>query len=171
MIKPFALVGLSGAGKSTIGRCLAEKLGLKFWDSDSVIEARSKQSIKMYFAQNGETAFRELERQVLLQLFDNGSLGVIATGGGCVLIPENRALLQLRSHVIYLKTSVDQLYLRLKNDQSRPLLAGDMRKRLFELEQQRAVFYQEIAHLTINSGDNSVSKTIQTIVEHFQLEQ
>lgn len=170
MIKPFVLVGLSGAGKSTIGRRLAEKLSLQFWDSDSEIEAISGQSIKSYFAQNGETAFRELEKQVLHQLIEQ-HLGVIATGGGCVLMPESRVLLRQRAHVIYLQTSIDHLYRRLRNDQTRPLLAGDMRKRLVELEQQRTVYYQEVAHLTVNSGDNAVSETIRTIIEHFQLVQ
>lgn len=143
-----ALVGLPGVGKTTIGQKLAYRLGVPFVDADRLIEERIGQKIRAYFETYGEDAFRNAEAQVLDYLLRTFN-GVIATGGGAVLLPKNRVLLQTHALVIHLDSSVDTLYQRLRHDQQRPLLqVADPMERLHNLKAQRHALYQEVAYLT-----------------------
>ena len=135
MAKHLALVGLPGSGKSTIGRQVARQGGWVFVDADHAIEERLGCSIKDYFAQHGEAAFREIEAQVLRTLLQAPQPTVIATGGGAVLKPENRVALREGCTVFYLHATPEDIARRLRGDTVRPLLQGvDALQRLQALQ-------------------------------------
>ncbi|MFL6659919.1 MAG: bifunctional shikimate kinase/3-dehydroquinate synthase AroKB [Massilia sp.] len=158
------LVGLMGAGKTTIGRILARKLGKRFIDSDHEIEARTGASIPWIFEIEGEASFRRREAEVIRDLTAQTGI-VLATGGGAVLNPENRAYLQQRGRVIYLRANVSSIMLRTSHDKNRPLLqTADPRRKLEELTAQREPLYREIADLVIDTGRPNVQSMVQTIL-------
>src|SRR5690242_7263721 len=127
---------MPGSGKTTVGRQLARRLRLPFFDSDHVIEERLGCPIRDYFAREGEAAFRDLEQQVIAQLAQ-GPDAVIATGGGAVLREANREALRSAGHVVYLRSSPEELHRRLRHDTTRPLLqVADPLARLRELYAQ-----------------------------------
>ena len=162
---PLVLIGLLGAGKTSIGSKLAAKLDLDFYDMDQLIEVRTGQSVTSFFASQGERKFREMESGILSELIVKEK-SVIATGGGAVLSPQNRALLKERAFCICLDVDVDTLYQRLKNDDTRPLLQGtDLKHRLQELKTQREAYYQECAHLIIHTQEKSMAQIIDEVVE------
>ncbi len=158
------LVGLMGAGKTTIGRILARKLGLKFVDSDHEIEARTGASIPWIFEIEGEASFRRREADVIRELTGQSGL-VLATGGGAILNADNRAFLKARGTVIYLRASVNSILQRTAHDKNRPLLqTADPRKKLEELMAVRDPLYMEIADLIIDTGRPNVQSMVQTIL-------
>jgi shikimate kinase/3-dehydroquinate synthase len=158
------LVGLMGAGKTTIGRILARKLGKRFIDSDHEIEARTGASIPWIFEIEGEASFRRREAEVIRDLTAQEGI-VLATGGGAVLDPESRAYLQQRGRVIYLRANVSSIMLRTSHDKNRPLLqTADPRKKLEELTAQREPLYRSIADLVIDTGRPNVQSMVQTIL-------
>jgi 3-dehydroquinate synthase len=158
------LVGLMGAGKTTIGRILARKLGKRFVDSDHEIEARTGATIPWIFEIEGEASFRRREAEVIRDLTAQDGL-VLATGGGAVLDPASRAYLKQRGRVVYLRASVNSIMLRTTHDKSRPLLqTADPRKKLEELTAQREPLYREIADLVIDTGRPNVQSMVQTIL-------
>ncbi|NVM75861.1 3-dehydroquinate synthase [Duganella sp. SG902] len=158
------LVGLMGAGKTTIGRILARKLGLKFVDSDHEIEARTGASIPWIFEIEGEASFRRREADVIRELTAQSGL-VLATGGGAILNADNRAFLKARGTVIYLRASVHSILQRTAHDKNRPLLqTADPRKKLEELMAVRDPLYMEIADLIIDTGRPNVQSMVQTIL-------
>lgn len=164
-----ALVGLPGAGKSAVGRRLGQRLQLPFIDSDQVIEQRIGCSIRAYFEREGEAAFRDLEAQVIAELAAAAD-GVIATGGGSVLRPANRAQLRAHFHVIYLRSSPEDLYRRLRHDVKRPLLqVDDPLGRLRELHAARDPLYRETAHDVIDTGRPSIATLVNMIVMQLEL--
>ncbi len=120
----IALVGLPGSGKSTIGRQVARQCGHVFVDADQAIEAQLGCSIKDFFTSDGEAAFRDVEAQVLQQLLASRHPTVLATGGGAVLRPENRAALHQHSTVFYLQAQPEDIARRLRGDTVRPLMQG-----------------------------------------------
>ena len=126
------LVGPMGAGKSTIGKHLAAFLNRPFFDIDNEIEARTGADIQWIFDMEGEEGFRSRETRVLLELIDNDTSSVIATGGGIILRPENRAALQENGQVIYLSATKEQLYERTRKDKNRPLLQVDNRREVID---------------------------------------
>ncbi|QKX16477.1 shikimate kinase AroK [Microbulbifer sp. YPW1] len=151
--QPIFLVGPMGAGKSTIGKLLAAQLGLPFADSDKVLEDRTGADIPWIFDVEGEAGFRRRESEVLADLC-NGQPQVVATGGGIVLLPENRALLKAQGFVVYLRASLDQLVERTSKNSNRPLLqVSDPRSKLREILQQREAFYAEVADLVCDTDD------------------
>ena len=153
-----------GAGKTTIGRILARKLGKRFIDSDHEIEARTGASIPWIFEIEGEASFRRREAEVIRDLTAQDGI-VLATGGGAVLNPDNRAYLQARGRVIYLRANVASIMLRTSHDKNRPLLqTADPRKKLEELTAQREPLYREIADLVIDTGRPNVQSMVQTIL-------
>lgn len=165
----IALIGLPGSGKSTVGRQLARRLQIPFFDSDHVIEEQLGCSIREYFEREGETRFRDLEVAVIDELTQKTE-GVLSTGGGVVLRPENRQHLHQRSQVVYLNSSPDDLFRRLRHDRSRPLLqVADPLGRLRDLHAQRHPLYRETAHLSIDTGRPSVATLVNMIV--MQLDQ
>lgn len=167
----FSLVGLPGSGKSTVGRHLARRMQLPFTDSDQVIEARLGYSIRQYFEQEGEERFRDLEAAVIDELTQDPRRGVLSTGGGSVLRPENRRRLHDRGRVIYLKSSPDELFRRLRHDRNRPLLqVDDPLARLRDLYAIRDPLYREAAHFTIETGRPSVAMLVNMIVMQIELD-
>ncbi|WP_374709556.1 bifunctional shikimate kinase/3-dehydroquinate synthase AroKB [Massilia scottii] len=153
-----------GAGKTTIGRILARKLGKRFIDSDHEIEARTGATIPWIFEIEGEASFRRREAEVIRDLTAQDGL-VLATGGGAVLDPASRAFLKQRGRVVYLRASVNSIMLRTTHDKSRPLLqTADPRKKLEELTAQREPLYREIADLVIDTGRPNVQSMVQTIL-------
>jgi len=157
-------VGLPGSGKTTIGRQLARRLGVPFVDSDHVIEHRLGCSIREFFAREGEDSFRDVEQQVLDDLTQNQK-GVIATGGGSVLRETNRRHLRERGHVIYLRSTPEDVFRRVRHDTARPLLqVDDPLSRLRALFEARDPLYRDAAHFVIETGRPSVPTLVNMIV-------
>jgi shikimate kinase len=166
--RAIALVGLPGAGKSAVGRRLAQRLALPFVDSDQVIEARIGGSIRDYFERAGEASFRDLEQAVIAE-FAAAPRGVIATGGGAVLREANRAALRSNFHVIYLRSAPEDLFRRLRHDVKRPLLqVADPLGRLRELYAARDPLYRETAHEIVETGRPAVTALVDVIVKRLE---
>ena len=158
------LVGLMGAGKTTVGRALAKKLHMRFMDSDHEVERRTGVSIPVIFDIEGEASFRQREADVIKDLTAQSGL-VLATGGGAVLNEQSRQLLHSRGTVIYLRASVAHILQRTSHDKNRPLLRSENpRKVLEELTRVRDPLYQEIAHIVIETGRPSLQQLIQSIL-------
>jgi shikimate kinase len=165
----IALVGLPGSGKSTVGRQLAKRLGLPFLDSDHVIEARLGLTIREFFERDGEAPFRDLEQAVIDELTLAGEACVLATGGGAVLRPANRGHLMQRTQVVYLHSSPEEIFRRLRHDQNRPLLqVPDPLGRLRELYTLRDPLYRESARFVVETGRPSVAALVNTIVTQLE---
>jgi shikimate kinase len=160
----IVLVGLMGAGKTTIGRRLAEKLGLVFVDADHEIELAAGQTIPEIFAQHGETYFRDGERKVIARLLDNGAQ-VLATGGGAYMNVETRQVIRRHGISIWLRADFDLLMARVRRRSNRPLLQNDdpeavMRKLIAE----RYPVYAE-ADITVDSRDIAHTSIVNTIIK------
>jgi shikimate kinase len=165
----FCLVGLPGSGKTTVGRQLARRLQAPFVDSDHAIEARLGCSIREYFEQEGEARFRDVEESVIDELTVTHQ-GVLSTGGGVVLRPNNRKHLHSRGHVVYLMSTPEELYRRLRHDVNRPLLqVADPLSRLRDLFAERDPLYREVAHFVLETGRPSVSTLVNTISMQLEL--
>ena len=154
------LIGLMGAGKTTLGRQLASELQLDFYDSDQLICERTGVSIPTIFELEGEEGFRHREKTVINELVQLNNI-IIATGGGTVLNAENRYKLQKNGHVIYLHAHPQILLSRIQNDRNRPLLqVEDPLLKLQQLYVQRDPIYRETAHLIIEANDSCTTQTI-----------
>ncbi len=165
----LSLIGLPGSGKSTVGRNLARRLALPFVDSDHVIEQRLGCPIRQYFEREGEAAFRDVEEAVIDEL-SLAQTGILATGGGAVLREANRRHLRERGLVVYLKSSPDELFRRLRHDRNRPLLqVADPLARLRDLYAIRDPLYRETAHFSIETGRPSVATLVNMIVMQLEL--
>lgn len=165
----IALVGLPGSGKSAIGRRLGQQLGWRFVDSDHCIEDRIGCTIRQFFEREGEDAFRDVEEQVLADLTSSLQPGVMATGGGSVLRAANRQHLRERTHVVYLRSSPEDLLKRLRHDTKRPLLqVADPLQRLKELHAARDPLYREIAHTTVDTGRPSIAMLVARLVQQLE---
>lgn len=159
------LVGPMGAGKTTIGRQLAQRLGLEFLDSDHEIEQRAGVDIATIFDFEGEAGFRERETRILDELTQRDRI-VLATGGGAVIAERNRELLHTRGFVIHLAITVDEQLRRTRRDRSRPLLQNtDQRATLTRLAGQRDALYRAVAHVTVDTGGRRSRHTLERIVE------
>lgn len=157
------LVGLMGAGKSTIGRRLAQELGKQFRDSDSEIEKKTGVSIDVIFDIEGEQGFRARETGILKELVEEQGI-VLATGGGAVLAPENRELLRDNGLVIYLKATAEHLAGRVRLDRRRPLLqSGDKLAKIHELMIQRDPIYQQLADMVVETNNRSIPRVVREI--------
>ena len=158
------LVGPMGAGKTTIGRQLANVLRREFKDSDHEIVRRTGASIPLIFDIEGEDGFRKRESDVINDLTAEKDL-VLATGGGAVLLEENRRFLHERGIVVYLFASIEQLLKRTARDRNRPLLqTADPRAKLEELMQVRDPLYREVADMVLYTDDRSVRSVIKEIL-------
>jgi len=165
----IALIGLPGGGKSTIGRQLARRLGVDFADSDHLIEQRLGESIRTFFERASEAAFRDVEQAVIAEALSQRR-GVLATGGGVVLRPENRAALHAHATVVYLRSTPEELARRLRNDTKRPLLqVGNPLAKLRELHAARDPLYRETAHFVVDTGRPSMSTLVNMILMQLEL--
>ena len=166
--RPIFLVGMMGAGKTTIGRILARCLGREFVDLDHALEAKCGVRVSVIFEIEGEEGFRKRETAQL----DECSLQpgiVLATGGGAVLAPENRKLLQDRGTVVYLRADADELFRRLERDRTRPLLqTPDPKARIRELLTQRESLYEAVADLILESGTMTAAQAAKALVNKLE---
>lgn len=157
------LIGMPGSGKSTVGRQLARRLGVSFFDTDHLLESRLGCSIREYFEAQGEAAFREREHQALAECVAHEH-GVVSTGGGIVLRPANRELLRAAPCVIYLRASPEDIYRRLRHDTTRPLLqVADPLRKLKELYAERDPLYREASGFVVETGRPSVAALVNMI--------
>jgi len=163
------LIGLMGAGKSTVGRVLARKLNSRFVDSDHALEERCGVKIPTIFEMEGEAGFRKREAQIIEELTQEKGL-ILATGGGSVLLPENRRALSERGTVVYLHANPIELWHRTKGGEGRPLLQnGDPKAILENLYALRDPLYREIADHIIETGKPSVNQLVNTLLMQLEL--
>lgn len=161
------LVGLMGAGKTTIGRQLAKRLGRPFFDSDHEIEARTGVRVPTIFEIEGEDGFRRREAQTIAELTAEKGI-VLATGGGAVLSAENRRCLHESGWVVYLNVTPALLYERTRHDRNRPLLqVPDPLGRLAELYAIRDPLYREAAHIVVDGSRYAASSVVQYLIFEF----
>lgn len=154
--RSIVLVGLMGAGKTSVGRLLAKRFGKTFYDCDQEIELRTGVKIPVIFEIEGEAGFRAREATVLRELAALKDI-VLATGGGAILREENRQTLMQGGTVVYLRASLDDLWQRTRHDRNRPLLqTADPRAKLEELFAQRDPLYREVASLVMDTGNQSL---------------
>ncbi len=154
---------MMGAGKTSVGRLLAKRLGKAFYDSDQVIESRTGVKIPVIFDVEGEAGFRQRERAIIDELSGLERI-VLATGGGAVLTEHNRQCLRARGTVVYLRASVQDLWNRTRQDKNRPLLkTADPLARLTELHAHRDPIYQELAHVTMDTGRQSLRALVERL--------
>ena len=162
--KTIALVGLSGVGKSSVGRRLAAALGMPFRDADSEVEAAAGRPIPEIFAQYGESAFRDGERRVIARLLAEPP-HVLATGGGAFMNPETRRLIKEKAISIWLKADIEVLARRVSRKDSRPLLAGkDPLETLAAQASDRYPVYAE-ADITVETGDTPHQTAVEAILK------
>lgn len=165
---PIFLVGMMGAGKTTIGKGLARVLQRDFIDLDHELEARCGVRIPVIFEIEGEAGFRKRECQVLEDCTIRQNI-VLATGGGAVLSEQNRASLRARGIVVYLRASVDELYRRTSRDRNRPLLATpDPKGTLRQLLEMREPLYSEVADLVMDTGTIPVGQLVAQLLERLK---
>lgn len=162
------LVGMMGAGKTTVGRLLAAQLGSRFIDTDQEIEARTGVSIPTIFEIEGEAGFRNREAKVVDDLTREAGL-VMATGGGVVLDPRNRKNLAERGFVVYLHALPRLLFQRTRHDRNRPLLqVDDPLAKLGELYTLRDPLYREVADLIVESGEAGAQRLVRQLEQEFR---
>ena len=158
---PLVLVGAPGAGKTTVGLALADRLGVAFADVDAVIVDRVGKPVAEIFADDGEAAFRALEEQVTAELLVRP--GVLALGGGAVLSPVTRAALRDR-RVVWLRIGLSAAVKRVGMDTARPLLLGNVRGRLLALLNERAPLYAEVATEVVDADELDAATVVEQIV-------
>lgn len=162
------LVGLMGAGKTTVGRQLAKRLNRRFFDSDHEVESRTGVRVPVIFEIEGESGFRKRESQILAELSQEPDL-VVATGGGAVLSEENRRCLRDTGVVVYLSAPPAVLFERTRLDRNRPLLqVEDPLAKLTELFQQRDPLYREVADIVVEGKDGCAASLVQQIEKELQ---
>jgi shikimate kinase len=158
------LIGPMGSGKTAVGKQLARLLNAPFYDSDAEVEKRTGVDISFIFEKEGEAGFRQREREAIDVLTQIEPV-VLATGGGAVLLAENRQYLSERGCVVYLEASVEQQALRVRHARHRPLLVNvDPEVRLRELMNQRAGLYAAIADLTVATDGRKVQSVAEDIM-------
>jgi len=159
------LVGPMGAGKSTIGRHLAQQLHMEFYDSDTVIEERTGADIAWVFDVEGEEGFRIREEKVINDLTENQGI-VLATGGGSILSKDSRNRLSARGIVVYLETTIEKQLARTQRDKKRPLLQTEQPREMLEsLADERNPLYEEIADFIVRTDDQSAKIVANQIIE------
>ena len=165
-INNIILVGPMGSGKTTIGKRLSESLNLDFFDSDHEIIDTTGVSIDHIFDVEGEKGFRTRESDVLKKLCNMPNI-VLATGGGAVILEENRELIMKSGSVIYLLSSVDQILRRTAKSKTRPLLekSNNRRKTITGILEARDSLYKEVASLIINTNGKKLNEVIDEIIE------
>ena len=159
------LVGMMGAGKTTLGKALARRMRLEFIDTDKMLVDRTGVPVAMIFEIEGEEGFRQRESAIIAELSE-GSDRVIATGGGAILSEANRQVMRRRGTVVYLRAHLEHLWERTRHDASRPLLATpDPRATLAKLLEDRDPLYRETAHIVVDSGSQSATSLLARVSE------
>jgi shikimate kinase len=162
--RSIVLVGLMGAGKTTVGRALASSLRLPFRDADQEIERAARRSVAEIFAERGEAEFRAGERRVISRLLTRESAHVLASGGGAFVQPDTREVIQANALSIWLKVELDVLVRRVSRKNTRPLLHNrDPAEVLKTLAEQRYPAYEQAA-LTVECGDVSTQLTVEAVL-------
>ncbi len=163
------LVGPMGVGKSSVGRRLASRLGRSFIDCDEELTHRTGVEIEVIFDIEGEEGFRRRESKLLQELVTMRGI-VLATGGGAILLPENREAVTRNGTVVYLTATIEQLARRTVRDKKRPLLQTDDRlARIKELMAQRGPLYEEVADYSVDTGLGSVTHSVELICKQMKL--
>lgn len=158
------LVGMMGAGKTTLGKALAQRLRMEFVDTDRILVERTGVPVATIFEIEGEEGFRRREAALIAELCEREGC-VVATGGGAILAMENRVAMNAHGTVVYLRARLDNLWERTRHDTSRPLLATpDPRATLAELLEKRDPLYREAAHLVVDTGTQSASTLVARVV-------
>lgn len=161
----LVLVGMMGAGKSTVGRILSERLGRPLVDTDQRIEASTGKTVRQIFADEGEPAFRALETQVLRESLDQDDPSVIAAAGGVVLDPENRRLLvESDARVVWLRADTALLVERVRNGAHRPLLDEDPATVLQRMAETRGDLYREVADLIVTVDGRPANEVAEAVL-------
>jgi shikimate kinase/shikimate 5-dehydrogenase len=160
----IALIGMSGAGKTTVGKLLAEKMNYEFVDIDNQIEKIENKSISQIFADEGEEFFRQLETNMLNELINNDKL-VISTGGGIIINEKNRKFLKNNFFNIFLNVSIDEALERLQQNENRPLLLGNIKDKWQKLYDERLLLYYQTADYIVNADKNNVDFIYEDIKE------
>ena len=163
MSRHIVVVGMMGSGKSTVGRIVAQRLGLPFVDSDDEVVARTGRSVTDIFSNDGEAAFRQIEADVMADLLSATSPSIIAAAGGSILNPQTRQLLQSAT-VIWLRVPVEQLVTRSQKGTHRPALANDPQSVLAQMEKDRSALYAEVARYEIDAS-TSIEAVVDAIME------
>ena len=158
----IVLVGVPGAGKTTVGKLLAKNLGIDFFDSDQVIESRAGKSVSDIFTQDGEPAFRKLEHDVIVELLDSNNV-VLALGGGSLGNDETRAKVK-DTTTVWLVAGLAQAVDRVGMNRNRPLLLGNVRGQLADLMAAREPFYKEVAAIAVDTSNLIPSEVVTEIV-------
>lgn len=158
----IVLVGVPGAGKTTVGKLLAKNLGIDFFDSDQVIETRAGKSVSDIFTQDGEPAFRKLEHDVIVELLDSNNV-VLALGGGSLGNDETRAKVK-DATTVWLVAGLAQAVDRVGMNRNRPLLLGNVRGQLADLMAAREPFYKEVAAIAVDTSKLIPSEVVTEIV-------
>lgn len=159
------LIGMMGAGKSTVGRLLARRCGFEFIDCDRELEARSGVTIATMFELEGEAGFRRREAALIDELTQR-SRTVLATGGGAILDEANRRHLRERGLVIYLRASLDEILRRTQKDRARPLLqTPDRRGRIAQLLGEREALYEQTAHVVVQSNAGNPNRLVAKLLQ------
>lgn len=162
--RTIVLVGMMGAGKSSVGRKLATRLSLPFFDSDAEIETAARMTIPQFFEQYGEIEFRKGERRVIARLLD-GPVHILSAGGGAFIDPETRALIQGKALSVWLKADLDTLVERATRRDNRPLLkGGDPHQKMTEILSRRESIYAE-SDITVPSDNRPVDETVERVVK------
>jgi shikimate kinase len=163
---PIVLVGMMGAGKTTVGRALAARLGVDFIDTDDLVSVSAGCSIRELFERHGEAHFRRVESSVLEEVLGAITSGVIGGGGGIVTADSNRRLLKdAPATVVWLRATPTVLAERLDGDRDRPLLDGDAVTRLNALSAERGAWYAEVADVVVDVDDRSIDDIVEEILE------
>lgn len=163
---PIVLVGVPGAGKTTVGKLLAKELDLEFFDSDQVIEARAGKSVSDIFTQDGEPTFRKIEHDVIIELLDLPGV-VLALGGGSLGNDETRAKVK-DANTVWLIAGLSQAVDRVGMNRNRPLLLGNVRGQLADLMAAREPFYKEVALIGVDTSKLIPSEVVTEIVSELK---
>ena len=160
---PIVLVGVPGAGKTTVGKLLARELNVNFFDSDQVIESRAGKSVSDIFTQDGEPAFRKLEHDIVCELLQTDE-AVLALGGGSLGNDDTRSLVR-KAKVVWLIAGLAQAVDRVGMNRNRPLLLGNVRGQLADLMAAREPLYKEVATIAIDTSKLIPSEVVQAITD------
>ena len=166
-MKNIVLIGYMGCGKSTIAKELQKKLNISIFDTDAIIVKEQRRSINDIFTQEGESAFRDMETNLLSRLCDSSSECIISTGGGMPVREENRTLLKKCGTVFFLKASTDTILEHVKNDTERPLLKDpDRRGKIDRMLSERTPIYEGVGDYIIETDGKTVEQVVEEILRY-----